>query len=108
MKLINNGESFEIQYNGLDYVIPEGEMEVSTAELGTFIQSKAKRWGRSITLIEAGNIVSIQGSVKSAKKEEIKKEVSETPKMIEPEVKEEKKTKKIKSSEKIQEIEASL
>ena len=88
MKIKNDSQEFNIQYNSKVYTIPEGEMEITDEGFATFIVGKAKQWGYKV--IKTGTTE--QAFVKPLEvipevKEEIKKEVKE-------EIKEKVKTKK--------------
>lgn len=101
MKLINNGEQFDIVWGGLDYIVPAGEFEVTNEHLGYFMVDTAKKWNKDvrITSLDASGPVRV-ATIKQIKKEEPVAEKEEEPVIA-------KKTSK-KKNEAIEELEKSL
>jgi len=83
MLLINKGKEFELSYNGIIHVIPEGEFHCSHA-MGIFIKTKNKEWEKiNIEVLDDTQELIDLKTVVPVKKEEMKEEIKE-------EVKEEK------------------
>lgn len=51
MQLNNEWESFKLQFNGEDYVVPSGKFDCWT-DLGKFIIYTARKWGKDVKLSE--------------------------------------------------------
>ena len=86
MLLINKGKEFELSYNGIIHVIPEGEFHCSHA-MGIFIKTKNKEWEKiNIEVLDDTQELIDLKTVVPVKKEEIKEEVEEEKGEISKEV----------------------
>ena len=54
MKLVNNGEAFEMTYDGYAKQIPKGAFEVADSDLAHFIQTTSKKWELDVKIIDSG------------------------------------------------------
>ena len=112
MKLRNNGESFEMTYNGRDVVIPTGDFEVSSPALGIFIQKVSMKWGRGVIITreeqpDVKQDIKIKEEITPIKKE-VEDVVEEAKQVITEAKKKVNEKPKAKASKKIEELENSL
>lgn len=57
MILLNKSEKFTVTFDGKDYEILEGKMDIpGNTELCKFIISMAKKWGKDVTVINDSDI----------------------------------------------------
>ena len=78
MKVENKGQEFELIYDNVSHVIPEGEMEINDDGFVSFLMSKARAWGLKVVKLSDDVAPVVKKTTVTKTKKEDKKEEKKT------------------------------